>query len=170
MRRISALYPGNVAGLGAKVSGLAIHTMGQWLDALAKTPASGSAPDRIKRAKPAGALDGCWDLDGTRIDETATFEGTGRCNTLFPNHKNPRLVAGAPLADDITACALKPVDARDYKSAFTAEQLQTLKGIFPRGVCDYGKPGLNQAPLAGTYLKLPLPSRAPSNTTSRARQ
>ena len=42
---------------------------------------------------------------GTRIDEAATFDGPGRCNTLFPNHKNPRLVAGAPVADDITKCA-----------------------------------------------------------------
>src|SRR5262245_2663685 len=164
------IYPGSVTGLGQKVAGLAIDTMSQWLDALAKTPATGSPADRIKRAKPASATDGCWDLEGARIDEIATFEGTGRCNTLFPNHKNPRLVAGAPLADDITTCALKPVDARDYKTTFTADQMQTLKAIFPRGVCDYSKPGQNQAPLAGTYLKLPLTSRTQSTTTSRARQ
>ena len=47
----------------------------------------------------------------------ATFDGPGRCNTLFPNHKNPRLVAGRPIADDITKCQLKPIDARDYSVA-----------------------------------------------------
>jgi hypothetical protein len=164
------VYPGNVSGLGQKVAGLAIDTMSAWLDALAKTPATGSAADRIKRTKPVAATDGCWDLDGARIDEPATFEGTGRCNTLFPNHKNPRLVAGSPIADDVTTCALKTVDARDYKASFTAEQMQLLKSIFPRGVCDYAKPGVNQVPLAGTYLKLPLPSRAQSTATLRARQ
>jgi hypothetical protein len=164
------IYPGSVAGLGQRVTALAIDTMSQWLDALTKAPAAGSPADRIKRTKPAGAIDGCWDLEGTRIDEVATFDGAGRCNTLFPNHKNPRLVAGAPLADDVTTCTLKPVDAHDYQIALTADQMQTLKAIFPRGVCDYSKPGPQQAPLAGTYLRLPLPSRAQSTTTSKERQ
>jgi hypothetical protein len=30
-----------------------------------------------------------------------------------------------------------------------------LRLIFPDGVCDYSKPGVNQDRLAGTYLTLP---------------
>ena len=57
----------------------------------------------------------------------ATFDGPGRCNALFPNHKNPRLVAGSPIADDITKCQLKPIDARDYSAPFTADEMQRLR-------------------------------------------
>jgi hypothetical protein len=152
------------------VTAQALDTMSQWLDAMATDASAHSAIDKIKRAKPATALDGCWDADGTRIDEVATFDGAGRCNALFPNHKNPRLVAGAPLADDIAKCQLKPISARDYSVTFTPDELQRLRTIFPRGVCDYSKPGVNQVPLGGTYLKLPLPTRGSPTSTARARQ
>src|SRR6185295_13543449 len=66
--------------------------MTQWLDT---------------KSKPATAVDGCWTKEGTRIDAPATFDGPGKCNELFPSHKNPRLVAGAPLTDDIAKCQLK---------------------------------------------------------------
>jgi hypothetical protein len=52
---------------------------------------------------------------------------------------------------------LKKVDARDYARSFTADQLDRLKAIFPQGVCDYSKPGVEQKPLAGTWLSYPLP-------------
>jgi hypothetical protein len=44
-----------------------------------------------------------------------------------------------------------------------------LKTLFPGGVCDYSKPGINQVPLAGTYLRLPLAS-PPHDTTAGPRQ
>jgi hypothetical protein len=37
------------------------------------------------------------------------------------------------------------------KTAPTAEQLAKLKQTFPDGVCDYSKPGVEQAHLAGTW-------------------
>jgi hypothetical protein len=48
--------------------------------------------------------------------------------------------------------------------------MQKLRFVFPAGVCDYTKPGINQVPLAGTYLKLPLPSRTPTTSTARSQQ
>lgn len=164
------VYPGGTAGLGQKVSALALDTMSQWLDALMKDTSTTPALEKIKRARPSTAVDGCWDAEGMRIDEPATFDGPGRCNAMFPNHKNPRVAAGATVADDVTKCQLKPIDSRDYKVTFSADEMQTLRGLFPGGVCDYSKPGLYQLPLAGTYLKLPLPSRTTSTSTARARQ
>jgi hypothetical protein len=162
------VYPAGRAELSQRVAGLAIDTMSQWLDGLSKE-STGTTIDRIRRQRPKAATDGCWDATDARIDEPATFEGPGRCNALFPNHKNPRLIAGAPLADDIAKCQLRPIDARDYTVTFSADELTRLRGIFPSGVCDYTKPGVNQAPLAGTYLKLPLSSR-PSSTSARRQQ
>lgn len=164
------VYPNGVAAVGQKATAAAIDTMTRWLDAIAKDTSSASAIEKIKKAKPATAVDGCWDAEGNRIDEVATFDGPGRCNTLFPNHKSPRLVAGSPIADDITKCQLKPINARDYSAPFTPDEMQRLRTVFPNGVCDYSKPGINQVPLSGTYLKLPLPSRGATTTTARSRQ
>ena len=160
------VYPNGVSGLPAQVAGLAVDTMAAWLNGLAElkpTPYGPPTIHAIKRAKPAAAVDGCWDAEGTRIDEPATFDGPGRCNALYPNHKNPRLGAGAPLTDDVLKCQLRPLDPRDYPGTFAANQMTRLRSIFPDGVCDYSKPGVAQVPLAGTYQRLPL--TAP--TTSR---
>ena len=159
------IYPNGVTGLGTKVAGLAVDTMTTWLDGLATLkPAASTGPtiDAIKRAKPAAAVDGCWDASGTRVDEPATFDGPGRCNTLYPNHRNPRLVAGAQLTDDVLKCRLKPIDPRDYRITLSADEMSRLRSVFPAGVCDYQKPGVAQAPLAGTYQRLPLTTPSPT--------
>ncbi|HKA00622.1 MAG TPA: DUF6351 family protein [Candidatus Solibacter sp.] len=148
------IFPNGNRALTAKVNALAIDTMSQWLDALRKVGASG--PDAVARTKPAAAKDGCWNNEGARIDEVATFDGRGACNTLYPVHRDPRLVAGAPVSDDIVKCRLKKVDPADYRASFTASEMDELKSIFPGGVCDYSLPGVNQVRPAGTYLKLPL--------------
>jgi hypothetical protein len=155
--------------MGTRVAALAVDTMTAWLDALKKDTSNAPVADKITRAKPPAAVDGCWDLQGNRIDEPATFDGPGKCNELYPNHKNPRLVAGAALSDDILKCQLKPIDPRDYQVTFTQTEMARLRGIFPGGVCDYSKPGVNQVPLAGTYLRLPLVS-SPNSTAVQARQ
>jgi hypothetical protein len=148
--------PGGNRELAAKVTATAIDTMSQWLDALSKDTSTKPAIAKVVAAKPAAAVDGCWSGDGTRYDEPAVLDGTGKCNELFPAHRTPRLVAGAPLTDDIMKCQLKPIDARDYAVTFNPGELGQLRQIFPGGVCDYSKSGTNQQPLAGTYLKLPL--------------
>jgi hypothetical protein len=156
------VYPNGNRQLAAKVTGLAIDTMSQWLDGLAKDKSAGPAIAKVVRAKPAAAVDGCWTADGTRIDEVATFDGPGKCNELFPSHKNPRLVAGAPLSDDIGKCQLKAVNPGDYKVSLTPGEIDELRTIFPGGVCDYSKPGVMQQGPVGTYLVLPLGPKAPA--------
>jgi Tannase-like family of unknown function (DUF6351) len=39
---------------------------------------------------------------------------------------------------------LKPIDVNDYDVIFTAAELTRLSAIFPDGVCDWSKPGVNQ--------------------------
>jgi hypothetical protein len=62
-------------------------------------------------------------------------------------------VAGAPLANDVLKCRLKPIDYTDYKVKFTDAQKARMAAIFAGGVCDFGKPGVEQVPLKGTYRK-----------------
>lgn len=140
----------------AMVAELALDTMTEWLDALQADSADATAIDKVVRAKPAAAVDACWDLQGKRIEEEFVFMGEGTCNTLYPSHTNPRLAAGAPLADDAIKCALKPLDRSDYPADLSDAQWAQLQSVFAEGVCDYSKPGIGQEALAGTYLHLPL--------------
>ena len=90
--------------------------------------------------KPADLVDACWTQDGRKIAEPAVFGKASECNSLFPPHSAPRLEAGAPLADDIWKCQLKPIDWKDYKVTFTDAEKARLKQIFADGVCDWTKP------------------------------
>src|SRR5471032_377218 len=162
------IYP-NGGTVGATVTGLAIDTMSTWLDTLAKDTSTAPAIDKVVRAKPAAAVDACFTAEGTKIEEPLSLTGTGKCATLYPPHSTPRLVAGAPLADDVLKCQLKPIDAKGYKATMTADEMQQLRQAFPGGVCDYSKAGVNQRPLSGTYLKLPLVAPAPSSTAAQER-
>jgi hypothetical protein len=142
----------------ARVSALALETMTAWLDTLEQDRSDDAPIERVVRARPAVATDACWDATGNRIEERASFESAGRCNQLYPVHRNARMVAGAPLTDDVLKCHLKAVDPSDYDVRFSPAELQKLREIFPQGVCDYSRPSQFRAPLAGTYLRLPLPS------------
>ncbi|HEV8486789.1 MAG TPA: DUF6351 family protein, partial [Blastocatellia bacterium] len=99
------------------------------------------------------AADTCWDETGKKLVEPATFSGAGACNKMYPVHSEPRLIAGAPLANDVLKCRLKPIIYSDYKVAFTEAQKAKIATIFSAGVCDFSKPGLEQVPLKGTFRR-----------------
>jgi hypothetical protein len=129
-----------------------LDVMNAWLDAMAADPAPPSI-DKVVKHKPADAVDTCWDAAGNKIVEPASFTAANKCNAVFPVHSEPRLVAGAPLTNDVMKCQLKPVNFSDYKVAFTDAQKTRMKAVFPTGVCDFSKPGVNQVPIKGTYRK-----------------
>ena len=60
-------------------------------------------------------------------------------------------MAGAPIANDIIKCQLRPISASDYKVALSADDMARMKKIFQGGVCDWSKPGVEQQSLAGTW-------------------
>ncbi len=86
-----------------------------------------------------------------RIAETQVYEGGTKCNRLYPSYSTPRMVAGEPLANNVLKCQLKPIDAADYGNKLGKDDLPELKSIFPKGVCDYGKPGVGQVPTKATW-------------------
>ena len=77
----------------------------------------------------------------TTQDLQALFEV---CDETVAPYASPRIAAGGPLADDVMQCTLKPLRRDDYDVAFTSTQWAELKAAFPRGVCDYSKPGVAQ--------------------------
>ncbi|MFO1185815.1 MAG: DUF6351 family protein [Bauldia sp.] len=137
--------------------------MDKWLTAVANDSSNKTRAEKIIANKPAGFVDTCaaavagpW----VGVIDTATNKWFGavdritdqnRCKQLFAFAASPRIAAGGPATDDNFKCALKPVDVKDYKVAPTAEELAQLQKIFADGVCDYSKPAVGQAPLAGTW-------------------
>jgi hypothetical protein len=112
---------------------------------------SSSDPARVKvvRARPKTlGTEGCYDKSTPPvfIAESLKFTSkpTTKCSTLYPVYSNPRHEAGGPLAANVLKCQLKPIDAKDYSVQFSAAERTRLDAIFPAGVCDWSKPGVNQ--------------------------
>jgi hypothetical protein len=62
-------------------------------------------------------------------------------------------VAGAPVANDVMKCQLKPVGFAEYKVTFSSSQQARLKKIFKDGVCDWSKPSVGYSLIKGTYQR-----------------
>jgi hypothetical protein len=130
-----------------------LDMMTQWLDGLTGDPAALTAA-KVALYKPADAVDSCWGVaDAKRYREEATYSGAGVCNAQYKKTPSPRMAAGGPLVDDLMKCQLKPVNPTDYAPAVpAAADLTRLAALFPQGVCDYSKSGVEQVPLKGTWL------------------
>ena len=137
---------------GVDLAALSLDTMTAWLDNIAADPAPLST-EKVVRNKPRDATDACWDQAGKKTVEVASVDGNGTCNSLYPVHGEPRLVAGAPPTNDVVKCRLKPINFADYKVTFTEAQKARANAVFPSGVCDFSKPGVEQAPIKGTYRR-----------------
>jgi hypothetical protein len=121
-------------------------------DAVATPPASKAAQRALViQRKPATGLDGCYDRSTPPkfVGDSLPFTSkpASPCSSLYPVYSNTRHEAGGPLAANVLKCQLKPIDARDYQVAFKPDELARLKAVFPGGVCDWSKPGVNQTPV-----------------------
>jgi hypothetical protein len=123
----------------------ALSQMDRWLTALADDTSADPKIDKVRRSKPLDLVDACWTRDDKpqRIVEPAMY-GSGRCEQLYPANSVPRGVAGAPVSSDIAKCQLKPIDPADYKVTLAAGDMARLRRIFPDGVCDWSRPGVEQ--------------------------
>ena len=110
-------------------------------------------PQRVKvvRARPKAAVEGCYDratpprfvAEPLVVQQQAGVEVQRAVSCVLER----RHEAGGPLAANILKCQLKPIDARDYPASMAASDLARLKVIFPDGVCDWSKSGVNQVPV-----------------------
>jgi Tannase-like family of unknown function (DUF6351) len=129
-----------------------VTEMARWLDNIVSDTAPAmSTAAKVVRNKPADLVDACYTAAGVKITDPAL------CLELFPPSLEPRLAAGEPLTNETIKCALKALDPTDYSQTLTSAQLSDLQTIFPDGVCDYSKPGIEQQPAAGTWFAYPAP-------------
>ena len=128
-----------------------VLTMDRWITAINADQRHGRRIDKVLRNRPADLLEGC-NPRGV-VTSPASFipekqvreqERATTCNQLYPTVSFPREVAGADIAADIIKCQLKPLRQRDYAVAFTPSQWARLQTVFPSGVCDWSKRGVEQ--------------------------
>lgn len=132
----------------------ALEQMDQWLANISADASSDPQPVKVVRNKPATLREGCntRDPNPTFIAEQQV-RSSGRCEELYPSSPAPREVAGAPVINQIIKCQLKPISPSDYAVAFTSAQQARLQAIFPQGVCDWSRPGVEQQGLRGSWLR-----------------
>ena len=134
--------PDSILGI---VSPQTVAVLDQWVTDMLADTSDMPQERKIAAHRPADFVDACYSSATTKITDM------DRCAELFPIGSDARMVAGAPWANDVLKCALKPVDGSDYTRPLTGEQLAGLAQVFPQGVCDWTRPGVGQVPLAGTW-------------------
>ena len=118
----------------------AFLAMDRWLAAVEKDHRSIPLSRKIVKDRPADIVDRCDVLPGTTGED-------GLCDEPLVQTRlgTPRTVSGSGIASDVGACRLTPLRRTDYYPInFTAGQWDSLKGAFPRGVCDWSRPGRGQ--------------------------
>jgi hypothetical protein len=142
-RLITVNTPGSVI---ESIETKGLQYLDQWLTAVINDHSGLPKAEVIRRNRPAEFVDSCYTADNVRITDWNT------CMSMFPYAGHPRMAAGGPSTDDVMKCALKPVTPGDYNVTLTSAELDTLRQVFPDGVCDYSKPGIGQTALAGTWI------------------
>jgi hypothetical protein len=123
------------------------NLLDHWISAWKSDKRPGTARQAVLRDKPVSAQDGCF-LEGRFIPDELSFDNKdSECSKRYPVYSNTRHEAGGPLAANILKCQLKPVNYSDYQVPLTPTQQDHLKSVFPEGVCDFSRPGVNQHPL-----------------------
>ena len=123
----------------------ALDVMDDWMSNMAANP-----ENSISANKPLLAKDSCFDAEGVLVaagddvwngilDES---QEKGVCTKRNKTYTNSRMVAGAPLSNDVFKCGLQPITTALDSGLYgewvpTDEQLVTLKSIFPEGVCKF---------------------------------
>jgi hypothetical protein len=100
-------------------------------------------------------VDNCWDTRGeerVNVRESLSLDGTGTCGEIYPAYSTARLIAGAPLANDVVSCRLEPLDRAGYEVSFTDGEWAQLEAIFPDGVCDWSQGDAHSEGYQGTWL------------------
>ena len=114
--------------------------MDRWLTAIEKDKGSGSLAKKVARDKPGDIGDRCYDGNGNKVSD-------GLCpDAVVPVYGTPRTVAGDAISTDTNKCQLKPLNRSDDYGAlpFTDDQWAQVQKLYPSGVCDFTKKGVDQ--------------------------
>ena len=117
-----------------------LEAMDHWLTAVQADASTLTLNQKIARDKPKDLTDRCYNGNGTVTSDTLCP------SSVVPIYGTPRMVAGDAITTDNNKCQLQPLARSSYKADFTDAQWAELQKIFPAGVCDFAKPGVDQQP------------------------
>jgi hypothetical protein len=118
----------------------AIIAMDEWLANIEKDKRKVPLSQKVLEDKPESLGPRCTDGNGTDIP-------AAECDAVVQAYGDPRIAAGMPLADDTMKCELKLLRRTDYVPAmFGDPQWEQMQAAFPKGVCDYTRPGVDRVP------------------------
>jgi hypothetical protein len=127
--------------------GIALVDMDGWLSAVEADGRDVQLAQKVADDRPAAVHDECSNVPD--VDQVIV-PGVGEVcqnTTLQTRFATPRMMAGEGLATDQEKCQLKPLNPADfYPVAFSDQEWEQLQQIFPDGVCDYSKAGVDQQP------------------------
>jgi len=114
--------------------------MDRWIQAIKKDDSSKALAKKIVKDKPKDLTDRCYDGNGGKVADELCGP------SVVHVYGTPRTVAGDEITTDTNKCRLKPIDrSADYGPvSFTDQEWNQLKTVFPSGVCDFSKPGVDQ--------------------------
>jgi hypothetical protein len=116
--------------------------MDQWLRAVELDTSDKPLAQKILDDKPADLTDRCYDGAGQKLLDTICGQA------VVTTFETPRIVAGDALTTDTNKCQLRPMNrADDYGPVgFSDAEWMRLQAVFPTGVCDFSKPGVDAQP------------------------
>jgi len=116
--------------------------MDRWLSAVEGDTSEKPLAQKILDQKPADLTDRCYDGLGNKLLDDLCGQA------VVTTFETPRMVAGDALTTDANKCQLRPLNRDDDYGLipFTEAQWTRMQAIFPDGVCDFSKPGVDQQP------------------------
>src|SRR4051794_11934447 len=120
--------------------------MDRWLAKVEADQRSVPLSRKVAEDRPSDVNDRCSQIAGV---ESVSLPGVGKVCELKEvqtRFATPAMVAGEGIETDQNKCALRPQRRSDYYPVtFTDAQWAQLQSAFPTGVCDWSKPGIDQA-------------------------
>lgn len=148
-------HKGNLSDFAAR----RFDVMNNWLMNVEADTSKRPLREKLIANKPGAAVDSCWRANIGQWSTDPVYCNTGAnpsmastvVNNVFepgvdewPVFRDTRVASGESLSSNIMQCELKPLTRGDYVVSFSAAQWNRLSAAFPRGVCDYSKPGVGQ--------------------------
>jgi hypothetical protein len=132
--------PAVIIGDPVELNQGALVAIDRWLTAIHSDHSRRRLAAKVLTDRPADIHDECFDGAGNEVHD-------GICGpSVVPVYSTPRIVAGEPISTDQNKCQLKPLRRSDYSVQFTDVEWAQLQSVFPTGVCDWTRPGVDQQP------------------------
>ncbi|MCD4524343.1 DUF6351 family protein [Nocardioides sp. cx-173] len=133
----------------------ALVQMDRWLSRVERDGRAVPLARKVVQDKPADLTDRCTNVPG--VGEVPGAGDEVDCvlpESLQLRLSTPREMAGDDVHNDRLSCRLTPLERSAYGFLLvplTDAEWARLQAVFPRGVCDYSRPGLGSQP-AQTWL------------------